>query len=250
MAKKRLKFLNIPPEEQQTGILLWFQLIQNHWLSMFYANFFTLLCLVPCLFCLFMLVTTKDLVFWAAALVFLILAGPSITGLHKICVRIVHRMPVWLVEDYKKVFKEDWKISMVLTAILGLLWSVLAYAIYMVVLVDGAMSVGHFLLFLVVIYFLSGMTLFGYQQVAMLDLPLTVVLKNALLMIFAGKLHSVFAIIVPIAMVVVCFVYYGLLVYILLLGWLALMVMTANLIFAPVFRKLFLGENIHEEETC
>ncbi len=249
MGKKRFGIFNIPPEEEQTGILLWFQLIQNHWLPMFYANFFTIVSLVPAAFCLYMLAMTQDLVFWAAALVLLTLAGPNITALHKICVRIVHRMPVWLKVDYQNTWKQDWKISMVLTGLLGLLWSALAYGIYMVILVDGGLSVGHLLVFALSGYFLGGMTLFAYQQAAMLELPLPVILKNALLLIFAGKLRAFFAILVCILMALVCYIFYGLLVYILLLGWLALMVMTANLIFAPVFRGLFLTEISDEEET-
>jgi hypothetical protein len=107
----------------------------------------------------------------------------------------------------------------------------------------------HLLLFLLVAYFLGGLTLFGYQQVAMLDLPLSVLLKNSCLLIFAGKLRSVFAILLCAAMLLFCYLYYGLLILILLFGWLALMVMTANLIFAPVFAGLFLGDPDNEEET-
>lgn len=247
MPKKRFSLLNIPPEEQQTGILLWFQLIQNHWLPMFYANLFTVASLAPAAFCLFLLATTKDLVFWAAALLLLTLAGPNITALHRVCVRLVHRLPVWLKEDYRSAWKQDWKISMAFTAMLGLVWSAYAYSIYMVILVDGGISAGLFMVFSLLAYFLCGMTLFGYQQLAMLELPLMVVWKNALLLILAGKLRSFFAIAACALMVLFCYTYIGLLVYILLLGWLALMVMTANLIFAPVFQSLFLTEKQDEE---
>ena len=58
-----------------------------------------------------------------------------------------------------------------------------------------------------------------------------------------------FAIVLCAAMTLFCYVYYGLLLLVMLLGWLALMVMTANLIFAPVFSGLFLGESFDEEET-
>lgn len=249
MSKKRFKLFNIPPEEQQTGILLWFQLLQNHWMPMFYGNLITVVSLLPAAACLYLMAVTKDLLFWAAAMVLLTAAGPCITGLNRICVRLVHRLPVWLKEDYRTAWVRDWKISMVLTALLGILWSVFAYSVYLVILVDGGLSVGHLLLFLLVAYFLGGLTLFGYQQVAMLDLPLAVILKNSFLLIFAGRLRSVFAIVLCGAMMLFCYLYYGLLLLVMLLGWLALMVMTANLIFAPVFSGLFLGESFDEEET-
>lgn len=249
MSKKRFKLFNIPPEEQQTGILLWFQLLQNHWMPMFYGNLIAVVSLLPAAACLYLMAVTKDLLFWAVGMVLLTVAGPSITGLNRICVRLVHRLPVWLKEDFRSAWTQDRKISMVFTALLGLLWSALAYSVYLVILVDGALSVGHLLLFCLIAYILGGLTLFGYQQIAMLDLPLTVILKNSFLLIFAGKLRSVFAILLCAAMILLCYLYYGLLILILLLGWIALMVMTANLIFAPVFAGLFLGDPDNEEET-
>lgn len=132
------------------------------------------------------------------------------------------------------------KPSMLLGLILGVLWSVLAYGAYMVVAVDGGMSVGYLLMMLLAAYFLTGLTLFGYQQIAMLELPFGTQLKNAALLIFAGKLRAFFAIAVWVGMLLVPVIYYGLAAYILLAGWVAIGVMTANVIFAPVFSRLFL----------
>ena len=35
MTAKKRKFWNIPPEEEQTGLLLWFQILQKHYLKLF-----------------------------------------------------------------------------------------------------------------------------------------------------------------------------------------------------------------------
>ena len=86
----------------------------------------------------------------------------------------------------------------------------------------------------------AGSNLFGYQQIAMLELPFGTQLKNAALLIFAGKLRAFFAIAVWVGMLLVPVIYYGLAAYILLAGWVAIGVMTANVIFAPVFSRLFL----------
>ncbi len=249
MGKNRNRFLNIPPEEKQTGLLLWFQMLQNHGLTLFHANLLAFLSLVPGFFCLYLLLSTYDLVFWAAGLVCVTLAGPSITALHGVCARVVLRRPVWVSSDFREVWKRDWKTSMALTAVLGLLWSGLAYAVYLVILVDGGLSLGHLLMFGVCGYLLMGVTLFGFQQAALLELPLTVILKNACLMIFAGNLRSVFAILVSLGVLAACVILYGYALYILLAGAMALTIMTANLIFAPVFRRLFLTENADEKEA-
>ncbi len=249
MRKKKPFPHSIPPEEEQTGILLWFQLLQNHGLKLFYSNLLTVLSLLPGFFCLQLLLDTYDLVFWALGLVCVILAGPSITALHSVCVRVVHRRPVWVGEEFGEAWKKMKKITMELTGILGLLWSVLAYAVYLVILVEGGLSFGHLLLFGICAYMLMGVTLFSYEQAALLELPLAVILKNAVLMIFAGRLRSVFAILVPLAVFLVCVLLYGYVLFILLAGVMAWTIMTANLIFAPVFSGLFLAEAPDEKEA-
>lgn len=198
------------------------------------------LSLLPCAYFVYLLVQTGDIVFWGLGLALFVLASPCQTGLHSVCVRLVHRMPVWVKDEFINAWKQERKPSMLLGLILGVLWSVLAYGAYMVVAVDGGMSVGYLLMMLLAAYFLTGLTLFGYQQIAMLELPFGTQLKNAALLIFAGKLRAFFAIAVWVGMLLVPVIYYGLAAYILLAGWVAIGVMTANVIFAPVFSRLFL----------
>ncbi len=240
MGKEKRKIWNLPPEEEQKGLLFWFQLLQKHYYTLLQVNIYGVGSLLPCAYFLYLLVQTKDLVFWLLALVCFALAGPCQAGMNSVCVRLVHKMPVWVKEDFARAWK-DWKKSVPLSLLLGLAWSMLAYGVYMVISVDGGLSVSYFMLFLVVGYLLTGISLFAYQQVAMLELSLSAVLKNAVLLVFAGKLRSFFAIVVLVAMALIPVIYYGLAVYLLLLGWCALGVLTANLIFAPTFAKLFLS---------
>ncbi|MEI3093443.1 MAG: hypothetical protein V8T48_05875 [Oscillospiraceae bacterium] len=121
MTAKKRKFWNIPPEEEQTGLLLWFQILQKHYLKLFGANAIAVLSLLPCAYFVYLLVQTGDVVFWVVGLALFVLASPCQTG-------------------------EEWKPSMLLSLILGVLWSVLAYGAYMVVAVDGGMSVGYLLM--------------------------------------------------------------------------------------------------------
>lgn len=240
MNMKKCKFCSIPPEEDQKGLLLWFQILQKYYLNLFYANAISVLSLLPGAYFIYLLAQTGDVVFWVLGVICLVLASPCQTGLHSVCVRLVHRMPVWVKEDFARAWKLEWKKSMALCLLLCLLWSVLAYGVYVVVAVDGGLSVAYLLLFLLTAYLLTGMTLFGFQQIAMLELSIGTALKNAVLLIFAGKLRSVFAIVVWAAMALVPMIYIGLAVLILLMGWTAIGVMTANVIFAPVFSRLFL----------
>lgn len=242
MKKERKKIWNIPPEEEQTGLLFWFQLLQKHYFTLCCANGIALASLLPAGYFVYLLIQTKDLIFWVLALFCWVLASPCQTGLQSVCTRLVHRMPVWIKADFGRAWKEDWKASMALGLILGLLWSGLAYSAYQVLLVDGGLSLGYAMFFVLVAYLLTGLTFFGFQQVAMLVLPMGAMVKNAVLLVFAGKLRTFFLVLILWVMVLVPFIYYGLAAYLLLLGWVALGVLTADLMFAPVFSRLFLEE--------
>lgn len=245
MKATKRKLWNIPPEEEQRGLLLWFQILQKHYLTLFSANAIAVVSLLPAAYFGYLLFQTRDLVFWVLTLAAWVLASPCQTGLQSVCTRLVHRMPVWVKEDFAKAWKQEWKQSMVWGLLVGIFWSVLAYGVFVVISVDGGLSIGHALLFLLVGYILTGLTYFGFQQIAMIALSLGAVLKNAVLLIFAGKFRSAFAVMALWLMVLVPGIYYGLAVYILLLGWVAIGIMTANLIYGPTFSQLFLaGEEV------
>ena len=79
----------------------------------------------------------------------------------------------------------------------------------------------------------------GFQQIAMVQLPFFGIIRNALLLIFAGKLRAFFAILFALAAVGAALWFYEFFVFILLLGAPVLTVMTFNLIFLPVFEAFF-----------
>ena len=58
MTAKKRKFWNIPPEEEQTGLLLWFQILQKHYLKLFGANAIAVLSLLPCAYFIYLLIQT------------------------------------------------------------------------------------------------------------------------------------------------------------------------------------------------
>lgn len=111
MTAKKRKFWNIPPEEEQTGLLLWFQILQKHYLKLFGANAIAVLSLLPCAYFIYLLIQTGDVVFWVVGLALFVLASPCQTGLHSVCVRLVHRMPVWVKDEFINVWKQEWKPS-------------------------------------------------------------------------------------------------------------------------------------------
>ncbi|HBK26799.1 MAG TPA: hypothetical protein DDY90_08870 [Clostridiales bacterium] len=90
---------------------------------------------------------------------------------------------------------------------------------------------------------MMGLTVIGFQQIAMVALPFRGVLKNGFLLILAGGGRAAGAILFSLAAAAVCLRFYEYCVWYLILGAPALLVMTANLIFYPVFEQYFPEED-------
>ena len=84
-----------------------------------------------------------------------------------------------------------------------------------------------------------GLTVIGFQQIAMVQLPFRGVIKNGFLLILAGGARAAGAILFSLAAVAVCLRFYEYCVWYLVLGAPVLILMTANLIFYPVFEEFF-----------
>ena len=171
--------------------------------------------------------------------IFFALAGPGITALHYICIKISRGTPVWVKDDYFDCVKREWKKSIVLSLIVGALWLSAIYAVKMIVIVEGGISLTKLVFFLIYGYLLTGFSAFAYQQLAMIELPFKNVLENAVLLIFAGKGQSIKAILCAYVVILLSIYFYNFSYFILLIGFYALTVLTVNFIFMPVFDELF-----------
>lgn len=235
-------FRKAPAGIQRHGLGLWFQLLEEHFTPLFWANLFTALAMLPFFGCVYFVVATGDMMFWLAAIVFLTLAGPLITAMHSVCARVAHQMPVWVREDFKQSIKRDWKASLLLTFIVAVLWSGLAYAVTVVSSVNGGITLPFLVIFGVYAYFLTGFTMYSYLQLSMLELSLSVIMKNSLLLIFAGKGRSAGAIAFSLAVVIVGVMYWFYAMLACFVFLMALLVFSADLIVSPVFSELFMED--------
>ena len=169
----------------------------------------------------------------------LALLGPGFTAMNYICMQLIRDKHIYLWDDFKKSLRRDWKQSVVFALVAGLLWGVFAYALRLVIAVHGGLGPVFAAVFAMNAFLVMGITLLGFQQIAMVQLPFIGVLRNALLLILAGKLRSFWAILFALAVVGVSLWFYEYFVFILLLGAPVLTVMTFNLIFLPVFEEFF-----------
>lgn len=232
-------FAQMPADVPRAGLGRWFQIVEERFMPMFWVNLVTMGALLPCFACVFFLTELWDSISWCGAYVFFVLAGPCITALHYVCMKIVRGIPVWWWDDYKECVRREWKKALVLSAVVGALWSAYVYAVRLVLAVQGGLGAMFAMAFLCSGFILTGFTAFGYQQLAAVEIPFANVLKNALLLIFAGKGRSFAAVMFALILLLLCARYYLYAFFILFVGVYALAVMTFSLIFLPVFRELF-----------
>ena len=224
---------------QRKGLGRWFEILEVHPMKLFWANLLTLAFLLPCIAAAFFMLELWDWLSIGAVWLFYTLAGPAVTALHFICIQAARGKPIWLKEDYFSCFKREWKRAMALSALIGALWLILLLELRM------AITAGNGLGLLPLIgcgFLLSGFSVFSYQQLAMIELPFGNVIKNGVLLIFAGKGRSFAAVLYASVCIGLCVYFYGMALFALLLGFYAFSIMTVNFIFLPVFNELFPSE--------
>lgn len=208
-------------------------------MKLFWANLLTFLFLLPCLVSIFFMVQLWDKLSIAGTWLFFGLAGPAITAMHFIAIKAARGRPIWLWPDYKECMQREWKKAVVLSLIVGGLWLFLIDTVRTMYVLQEGISLPMLMLLFLCGFLLSGFSLFSYQQLAMVSLPFHGVLRNGILLIFAGKGRSFAAVLLAYMVILLCLYYYRVAPFFLLLGFYALTVMTVNLIFLPCFEELF-----------
>lgn len=251
----RNNFCRLPDGEKGKGLGRWFQILEESFTVLFKTNLITIVPLFPSVISFWVMWKTGDLRCGLIGLLLFICAGPAVAALNFICMKKVLDIPVWLTEDYKECIRKKWKPAMLLSVIVSVFWAVFLYAVNIVVTVEKGLPFFMLLLFLVYGYLLTGFTILAYQQVAMVELKLKYILKNAVLLIFAGRGRSFFMIVFMDICVILSAIYTFWGSVLLLSGSMAVGVMTADLIFQPEFEKYFyicseLEENSEEIEMA
>lgn len=208
-------------------------------MTLFWGNLLCLLFCLPFFVCLFFFLQTGDWLSGLGLFLSLGLLGPGVTGLNFLCMRLIRDKHVSLGTDFFASVKRDWKQSAALAWILGILWGTLAWSVRLVGLTQGSLGIGLSALLFVSAFVMMGLTVIGFQQIAMVCLPFRGVLRNGLVLILAGGGRAAAAIGFSLAAVALCLNFYQYCVWYLVLGAPALIVLSANLIFYPVFENFF-----------
>ncbi len=235
--------MKAPGGVRRTGLARWFQILEERSMTLFWANLLCLAWALPLLAALFFFLQTWDWLSGVGVVLGTAVLGPGVTALNRVCMQIIRDKPVSVAQEFFASVKRDWKQSALFALIIGALWGMFAWAVRLVGLTEGGfnpvLAVGFFLSAFV----MMGLTVIGFQQIAMVALPFRGVLKNGFLLILAGGGRAAGAILFSLAAAAVCLRFYEYCVWYLILGAPALLVMTANLIFYPVFEQYFPEED-------
>lgn len=229
--------------ERKQGLGRWFQILEERFMALFWTNLLALCLALPLIVSLFFFIQTGDSLSLAGVALGVLILSPGLTAANFLTTQIIRDKPVDVWRDFWKSCRRDWKQSVGYGAAMGLLWGAFVYALELVMAVQGGLGLMYAMVFLLCGFLTTGLTVLGFQQIAMVELPFFGVFRNAFLLIFAGKSRSLGAILLTMALVGLCIWFYQYFVFFLVLGVPVLIIMTADLITYPVFASFFLEED-------
>lgn len=235
--------MKAPGGVRRTGLARWFQILEERFMTLFWANLLCLMWALPLLIALFFFLQTFDWLSGIGVALGVGILGPGMTGLNRVCMQIIRDKPVTVTQEFFSSVKRDWKQSVAFAWIVGALWGAFGWAVRLVFATQGGLGLGLAVAFFLSAFVIMGLTVIGFQQIAMVSLPFRGVLKNGFLLILAGGARAACAIAFSLAVTAVCLYFYEYCVWYLILGVPVLLVMTANLIFYPVFERFFPEED-------
>lgn len=221
------------------GFVKWLRTLTDRSGSLFWANLLTMTALMPAWTCLFFYGEGQNPLLLAGAALDFALASPALTALFFQCMQAVRENPMWVWDSFKDAYRKDFAKSFGIGLLVALLWMAYSRAAAMV-LGDGIANVASLVVIVLLGILLSGFSFFVFQQMATLELSWQNVLRNGILLVLAGKGRSL-AVALGTFVTVAASVWFSYLSwFVLMLGALALLIMTGELIFYPVFEMLFL----------
>lgn len=227
---------NAPPKR---GLSRWWEILRRDYLALLFINTCFLAGMLPAAVLAVLDLLDGNGPLLLAAAVLTVLAGPGWTAVNRLCMQMVRDVPFFTWHYLKKAYRENLR--------RGLAGGVLAAAVGLTLLYAARVSFGTrgFALpvqgCLALAGYLGGGTLlFLFMQIPMVELPFGGLLRNSILLVFAGGWRSVAAILVPAAATGICIYFYNLALPALLLGGPAVLCMTSCLVYWPKFEAFFM----------
>lgn len=171
--------MKAPGGVRRTGLARWFQILEERFMTLFWANLLCVAWALPFLTALFFFLQTWDWLSGIGVVLGAAVLGPGVTALNRVCMQIIRDKPVSVAQDFFASVKRDWKQSAAFALIVGALWGMFAWAVRLVGLTEGGFNPVLAVAFFLSAFVMMGLTVIGFQQIAMVALPFRGVLKTA-----------------------------------------------------------------------
>ena len=233
-----------PPKK---GIFRWWEIFTRDFGAMLLGNLCFFVCAMPALACAVMFYATcsmgqPSMLMLVLNLVAAVLLGPALAALHRLTLQMCRDEPFFTWHEFKKAFRQDFKQGAIAMVILAFLADLIMLNFYLLTVMEGYPPFVVVMLFLSVYIWFSLMNTV-FQQIALMELPLHTIFKNAVLMVLVSGWRGVLTVVIDIVVVLLLMTYSYAAAPLVVFGFFAWLVMTTDLIFWPRFRQLFIDRD-------
>ncbi len=237
---------------QKKGIARFFEILFRDFGMLWKAGLLSSLCLVPALIALiFTVLSFPYIILVAVGIILFLLAsmlvGPAMVSLHAVVITTVRDIPCYMMHEYKKAWKNNYKQSVPFGMLISALYAIQIYTGYLILTTSNESSLfmlAVVLFSLILITMVSFMTL---VQIIFIDLPLYKMIKNSLLLSFGYLKRSLPATIIFLVLSAAMALFYIFWPFYLLLGIIPIITLIVDMWLWPVFEKVFNITQLQEE---
>ncbi len=230
--------------KQKKGIARFFEIVMRDFGMLWRAGFLTALCFIPAIFALIFTALSFPyiLLMGISIIIFLIasmLIGPAMVALHSVVITTVRDIPCYMMHEYKKAWKNNYKQSIPAGMLVSVLYGIQIYSAYAIITQGGndiIILLSIVLLSLIIITMLSHAL---FLQIIFIDLPLAKMIKNSLLIAFGFLTRTLPATIIILVVCGAMGLFYIFWPFYILLGIIPVLALIADMWVWPVMDKVF-----------
>ena len=230
-----------PPKK---GLARWWEIFVRDFSALMVGNLLLVLCGLPMLASsVFFYLTSTTGQPWVPALLlniaFAVPLGPALAAMHRLTLQMCRDVPFFTWHEFKKAYKQDFKQGAAAMVVFALLGDLVLFSMCMLPYMDDVRPV-HVGMLLLGCYIWFSMINTVFQQIALIDMKLSAIFRNSVVLVVAAGWRGVVMVFIDLALLVVVLAYGQVIAPLLLFGFFGFTIMTTDLIFWPRFDQLFI----------
>ncbi len=238
-----------PPKK---GLFRWWEIFTRDFNAMLVGNLCLMVCAIPALTCAILFyVSCSAGDPWMLMLLLnplaAILLGPALAASHRLTLNMCRDEPFFTWHEFKESFRQNFRQGAVTMVILAVLADMIMLNLYLLTVVEGY---GMFMLIMLMLSIYIWISVFNtaFQQIAMMELKLTAIWKNSVILVLVAGWRGVVLVLFDL-LVIVALVIYGIVgAPLLLFGFFMWIMMTGDLIFWPRFKQIFIDRDMRPKQ--